>query len=116
MNIQIKRIYDAVEPADGKRILIDRLWPRGISKEHAQLDDWAKTLTPSNALRKWYHVDTEQRWDEFQQRYTAELTDQHEDLQALKSLAHQDKVTLLTAAKNAGKSHADVLKRILELE
>lgn len=114
MNIQIKRIYDAVEPADGKRILIDRLWPRGISKEHAQLDDWAKTLTPSNALRKWYHVDTEQRWDEFQQRYTAELEEQEEDVQALKSLAQKEKVTLLTAAKNAGKSHADVLKRILE--
>jgi uncharacterized protein YeaO (DUF488 family) len=114
MNIQIKRIYDAVEPADGKRILIDRLWPRGISKEHAQLDDWAKTLTPSNALRKWYHVDTEQRWDEFQQRYQAELAGQQEALQQLRDLARQEKVTLLTAAKNAGKNHAEVLKRVLE--
>ena len=114
MNIQIKRIYEAVSPADGKRILVDRLWPRGVSKAQAQLDLWPKELTPSDALRQWYHEDIEQRWDEFQQRYQAELAGQHEAMQQLRDLARQHKVTLLTAAKNAGKSHADVLKKLLE--
>ncbi|MBL8323060.1 MAG: DUF488 family protein [Acinetobacter sp.] len=114
MNIQIKRIYEAVSPADGKRILVDRLWPRGVSKAQAQLDLWPKELTPSDALRQWYHEDIEQRWDEFQQRYQAELAGQQEALQQLRDLARQDKITLLTAAKNAGKNHAEVLKRILQ--
>ena len=114
MNIQIKRIYEAVSPADGKRILVDRLWPRGISKAQAQLDLWPKELTPSDALRQWYHEDIEQRWDEFQQRYQAELAGQQEALQQLRDLARQEKITLLTAAKNAGKNHAEVLKRILQ--
>ena len=114
MNIQIKRIYEAVSPADGKRILVDRLWPRGVSKVQAQLDLWPKELTPSDALRQWYHEDIEQRWDEFQQRYQAELAGQQEALQQLRDLARQEKITLLTAAKNAGKNHAEVLKRILQ--
>lgn len=114
MNIQIKRIYEAVSPADGKRILVDRLWPRGVSKAQAQLDLWPKELTPSDALRQWYHEDIEQRWDEFQQRYQAELAGQQEALQQLRDLARQEKITLLTAAKNAGKNHAEVLKRILQ--
>ena len=115
MNIQIKRIYEAVSPADGKRILVDRLWPRGVSKAQAQLDLWPKELTPSDALRQWYHEDIEQRWDEFQQRYQAELAGQQEALQQLRDLARQEKITLLTAAKNAGKNHAEVLKRILQI-
>ena len=114
MNIQIKRIYEAVSPAAGKRILVDRLWPRGVSKAQAQLDLWPKELTPSDALRQWYHEDIEQRWDEFQQRYQAELAGQQEALQQLRDLARQEKITLLTAAKNAGKNHAEVLKRVLE--
>lgn len=114
MDIQIKRIYDPADAADGKRILIDRLWPRGIKKEQALLDGWPKTLTPSSELRKWYHQDIEQRWTEFQQRYAAELAGQNEAMQQLRDLARQHKVTLLTAANNAGKSHADVLKKILE--
>lgn len=114
MNIQIKRIYEAVSPADGKRILVDRLWPRGVSKAQAQLDLWPKELTPSDALRQWYHEDIEQRWDEFQQHYQAELAGQQEALQQLRDLARQEKITLLTAAKNAGKNHAEVLKRILQ--
>ena len=114
MKIQIKRVYEAIGAADGKRILVDRLWPRGVSKAQAQLDLWPKELTPSNALRQWYHEDIEQRWDEFQRRYQAELAEQQETLQQLRDLARQEKVTLLTAAKNAGKNHAEVLKRVLE--
>ncbi len=114
MNIQIKRVYEAIGAADGKRILVDRLWPRGLSKAQAQLDFWPKELTPSNALRQWYHEDIEQRWDEFQQRYQAELAEQQDALQQLRDLARQETVTLLTAAKNAGKNHAEVQKRVLE--
>mgnify|MGYP003597596918 FL=1 len=73
MTIRSKRIYDEVSDADGKRILVDRLWPRGIKKENAQIDWWAKEITPSNELRKWYHEDIENRWEEFQQKYQTEL-------------------------------------------
>ncbi|MGE8541969.1 MAG: DUF488 domain-containing protein [Acinetobacter sp.] len=114
MNIQIKRIYEPADAADGQRILVDRLWPRGIKKQDAQLDGWPKALTPSNELRKWYHADPEQRWGEFQLRYQDELAEQQEAVQALKRLAQQGKVTLLTASKQQGHSHADVLKGILE--
>lgn len=113
MNIQIKRIYEPADVSDGQRILVDRLWPRGMTKQDAQLDDWPKELTPSNELRKWYHADIEQRWDEFQHRYRDELAKQHEAVQAMKNRAQQGKITLLTASKQP-KSHADVLKSILE--
>ena len=72
MPIQLKRIYDEVSASDGKRILVDRLWPRGIKKEDAQLDLWAKDVAPSNELRKWYAHD-EEKWDEFQTLYRDEL-------------------------------------------
>ena len=114
MNIQIKRIYEKIDATDGKRILIDRLWPRGIKKELAQLDFWPKELTPSNTLRKWYHEDIEQHWPEFQQRYEAELALQDSLVQQFQTLARQEKITLLTAAENTEKNHAIVLKRILE--
>lgn len=114
MNIHIKRVYDGVGAADGKRILVDRLWPRGIKKENAHLDFWPKELTPSHELRKWYHQDMTQRWDAFQTRYTAELAEQSAPIQQLRDMAKQEKLTLVTAAKNEGKNHAEVLKRILE--
>ena len=69
MNIQTKRIYDVPLESDGQRILVDRLWPRGIKKVDAKLDLWLKEITPSNDLRKWYHQDIENRWAEFQQKY-----------------------------------------------
>jgi uncharacterized protein YeaO (DUF488 family) len=75
MQIQIKRAYAEVSPSDGKRILVDRLWPRGIKKEDAKIDLWAKEITPSTELRKWYAHDPK-HWDEFQQRYRAELQQQ----------------------------------------
>ena len=66
MTIYSKRIYDAVSETDGQRILVDRLWPRGVKKDDAKIDLWPKEITPSNELRKWYHEDSENRWDEFQ--------------------------------------------------
>ncbi len=114
MQIKIKRIYDAPEAADGQRIFVDRLWPRGLSKQSAQLDGWPKALTPSTELRKWYHADPVSRWPEFQQQYEAELDTQTEHLQTLRALAQRGAITLLTAAQLSGHTHADVLKRILE--
>lgn len=112
MKIACKRIYDAPADTDGKRVLVDRLWPRGIKKENAQVDWWAKTLTPSNELRKWYHEDMENRWVEFQQRYRAELSLVPTDLEMLRQDAEQQ-VTLLTAVKVPEHSHVTVLIDVL---
>ena len=114
MQIQIKRAYAEVSPSDGKRILVDRLWPRGIKKADVKIDLWAKEITPSTELRKWYHQDIENRWDEFQQRYKAELLEQSEMLQHISKIAQHEKVTLITAAKNEQHNHVVVLKQILE--
>ena len=114
MNIYIKRIYTAASDMDGKRILVDRLWPRGIKKEDAKIDLWPKEITPSTELRKWYHQDIEHRWDDFQQRYKAELMEQPEMLQYIRKVAQQEKVTLITATKNEHDNHVVVLKQVLE--
>ena len=112
--IQAKRIYDAPSENDGKRVLVDRLWPRGIKKENAQIDLWLKEITPSNELRKWYHEDIENRWDEFQVRYKTELQNVLPQLAELKQLTDLETVTLLTAAKNEGRNHVTVLVDVLE--
>lgn len=111
---QVKRAYDAPEPADGKRVLVDRLWPRGLAKEDADLAGWAKDATPSAELRKWYHADREHRHDEFIQRYDAELDGekQQQALAELKALGEETSdrvVTLVTSAKDVENSHVPVL-------
>ena len=113
--IQIKRIYEPASPADGKRILVDRLWPRGISKESAQIDLWPKELTPSTELRRWFHQDDamESRWDEFTTRYLIELETQSQAITALRELLKNQSLTLLTAAKNMQQNHATFLREIL---
>lgn len=73
MDIHIKRIYEKADPSDGKRILVDRLWSRGISKENAHLDLWLKEVAPSTELRKWFHAATPDHWEEFKQRYLKSL-------------------------------------------
>lgn len=114
MDIAIKRAYLDAVPTDGTRVLVDRLWPRGVTKARAQIDWWPKEITPSTELRKWYHQNPEQNWDEFQQRYRLELTQQEATLQELLQLAQQQKVTLITAAKDEQHNHVVVLKRVLE--
>lgn len=114
MTIQSKRIYDDVSETDGKRVLVDRLWPRGIKKETAQIDWWAKEITPSNELRKWYHEDMENRWDEFQQKYQTELLSESEALEALKTMSEKETVTLISAVKNIDHSHVTVLIEVLQ--
>lgn len=110
--MKIKRIYTDVETDDGYRILIDRLWPRGVSKERASLDEWLKEIAPSTELRKWFNHDP-QLFDEFSKRYLLELEDKKEELLRIKSIAEQQKVTLLYSAKDEKYNQAVVLKKVL---
>jgi uncharacterized protein YeaO (DUF488 family) len=113
--VRVARIYDDPTPEDGRRVLVDRLWPRGISKERAKLDDWCKEVAPSDELRRWYGHDPE-RFDEFSARYRAELAEgeQAEALARIAAEARTATVTLLTATKTIEISQAAVLKSVLE--
>lgn len=115
MQIRLKRAYEEPQPQDGTRILADRLWPRGVKKEDAAIDIWMKDIAPSSALRKWIHADpSPQRWQEFRERYFAELdaaTDAVDDMRAQLSAG---KVTLVYAAKDTQQNHALILKEYLE--
>ncbi len=108
--IRIRRVYDQPEPADGARVLVDRIWPRGISKDAAQLEEWAKDVAPSTELRRWYGHDPD-RFEEFRRRYLAELD--HPEPRAavgrLRALAAGGPVTLLTATRDLRLSQAAVL-------
>lgn len=110
--IGIKRAYDPVEASDGLRILIDRLWPRGVTKQALRLDSWAKHLSPSNELRKWYQHDPK-KFAEFRKRYAAELAAQGGGLDELRATVKGRVVTLLTATKQRELSHATVLRDLL---
>jgi uncharacterized protein YeaO (DUF488 family) len=114
-HITYRRIYEEPSPQDGKRVLVDRLWPRGVSRERARLDKWLKEVAPSTGLRHWYHHDAE-RFAEFRRRYVAELDDpQHEEaVEELRALASDGTVTLLTATKDADHSEAAVLAQWLD--
>jgi uncharacterized protein YeaO (DUF488 family) len=112
--IKIKRIYEEPSASDGIRILVDRIWPRGISKERAALDLWAKDVAPSTELRQWFHRDISQ-WDEFRERYLAELKEKSTELAAIRAeIAPHRQATLLSAAANMTRNHAMVLKDVLE--
>ncbi len=109
----LKRIYDEPSPQDGFRVLVERLWPRGLSKERAQLDLWLKDVAPSPALRKWFnHVPA--KWVQFQKRYAAELKDKKEAIKLLKEKAKEGMVTLLYAARDTEHNGALALQRFLE--
>lgn len=111
--IRIKRIYDAPARGDGFRVLVDRLWPRGIRKDGARIDAWARELAPSSALRIWFAHDPA-RWREFGTRYRAELRERVAYLEGLRTQAARRPVTLLYAARDAEHNHAIVLKEVLE--
>ncbi|WP_034262835.1 DUF488 domain-containing protein [Actinospica robiniae] len=113
---RLKRIYEEPARQDGMRVLVDRLWPRGMSKEHAELDEWDKELAPSTDLRKWFHADRDERFDEFSERYRAELQgdDQQERLATLRGKAAKSTVTLLTGTADAEHSYLAVLLEELE--
>ena len=109
--ISIKRIYEPPSPADGRRILVDRLWPRGVSKANARLDSWMKDIAPSTELRRWFDHRPE-RWPEFRRRYIYELKE-NPALSTLRELAADRPVTLLYAAKDEAHNEAAVLAELL---
>jgi uncharacterized protein YeaO (DUF488 family) len=113
--IQIKRVYEQPEKSDGRRILVDRLWPRGVKKSELEMDDWAKDLAPSPALRKQFGHKPE-NWKWFRSQYKKELRDepQKEKLEALAQQSRKTKVTLLYAAHDEKINHARVLKEVLD--
>ncbi|MEU2912622.1 DUF488 domain-containing protein [Streptomyces massasporeus] len=115
MSVRVRRVYDPVEPEDGVRVLVDRLWPRGLAKDAARVDEWPKALTPSTELRRWYHTG-EGSYEEFAERYEAELAAEEaaEALDGVRGLVGKGDVTLLTASKTPERSHATVLVRLLE--
>ena len=111
--IKIKRIYEDYSKTDGYRILVDRLWPRGISKERAKVDLWIKEITPSNDLRKWYHDNSEKR-EQFQKKYIIEIEKNSDSLNEIKKIIHDQKIiTLLSASKDSRPIHAIVLQKAL---
>jgi len=112
-HIKLKRVYEKAEKSDGFRILIDRLWPRGISKEKAQIDLWLKDIAPSSELRKWFGHDLA-KWNEFQKRYKKELESKKKSVESLKKIIKKEKVvTLLFSALDEKHNNAVALTKIL---
>ena len=118
MTVAIKRVYEEASPQDGARVLVDRLWPRGLKKEEVALDAWLKDLAPSNELRKWYHAHPEE-WSKFRERYLRELTSEtaHAALEELYRLrSRHRRLTLLFASKSEDRNNATVLKQLVDGE
>ena len=111
--LAIKRIYEPAAAGDGLRILVDRIWPRGIAKAEAGLDDWCREIAPSTGLRRWFGHETE-RWEEFRRRYAAELKQNHAAVEALRAQLRGRHATLLYAAKDEKHNNAVVLREFLQ--
>lgn len=111
-HLRLKRVYDPPDAADGKRILVDRLWPRGMTRERAALDDWRKDLAPSDGLRRWFDHDPA-KWPEFRARYLKELKAQDTALNQLRAEATRGTVTLLYGARDTQHNEAVVLRDLL---
>lgn len=114
--ISVKRIYEVPSPDDGFRILVDRIWPRGVSKQEAALDLWLKDIAPTTELRQWFHHQTvnEDVWKTFQQRYHDELQGNGEAVQVLQRHCTEHPVTLLYSARDTAHNHAQLLKSYIE--
>lgn len=113
-SIRTKRIYDQSDDSDGTRILVDRLWPRGIKKENAKVDMWMKDVAPSDELRKWFRHGEEGRWPEFRNRYAEELAGQEkrERLREIAEMSSKGNVTLLYASRNTEANNAVVVQEL----
>lgn len=111
-NLHLKRAYDPAAPSDGARILVDRLWPRGVSKERADLTEWMKDIAPSTALREWFGHEPA-RWPEFQRRYRAELQTHRPLLDQIRALAAKGPVALIYSARDEDHNDAIVLRDVL---
>ena len=112
MKVHVKRVYDKAAKSDGYRVLVDRLWPRGVKKEEAHIDTWAKDLAPSDTLRKWFHEDPDKRFAEFQKKYREDLQGRKEEVRAL--IPKRATITLVTAAKDIENSHVPTIKKLIE--
>ena len=112
IDIKVKRIYEPVSPDDGRRILVDRLWPRGIKKEDSKIDTWLKDIAPSDELREWFSHDTS-KWQEFGKRYRKELEKKSVLVEKLRNEAAKGAVTLLFAAKDVEHNNAIVLRELI---
>jgi len=111
--LKLKRVYDPYAKADGMRVLVDRLWPRGMKKEEAGVDLWLKEIAPSDALRKWFSHEPA-KWQEFKKRYRKELEDRQDMIEDLRKEAQKGTVTLLFAAKDSERNNAVALKEVIE--
>jgi uncharacterized protein YeaO (DUF488 family) len=111
-NVRLKRAYERPEKSDGTRILVDRLWPRGVSKEEAELDQWIKEIAPSAELRTWFGHDP-RRWDEFQSRYRAELAEHSDMVKDLRARAREGTITLVYSARDEVHNDAIVLRDVV---
>jgi uncharacterized protein YeaO (DUF488 family) len=111
-NIRLKRAYEAPAAEDGIRVLVDRLWPRGVTKKSAGIDYWFKELSPTTDLRKWFGHDPA-RWDEFRRRFAIELRDHTDDIERLRNLAKQSPITLVYGARDELHNDAVVLRNVL---
>lgn len=112
MPLFIKRVYDVPEPIDGKRVLVDRLWPRGVSKRGSKIDLWLKEIAPSDALRRWFDHDPD-KWDEFKKRYFLEMSAKEHVLDELIEMINTETVTLVFAARNKEKNNAVAIQEYL---
>jgi uncharacterized protein YeaO (DUF488 family) len=113
MSMQVKRAYEVPVKTDGYRVLVDRVWPRGVKKEQLKLDAWLKDVAPSTALRKWFGHEPA-RWTEFKRRYFRELAERQVDIRELRKKARQGRVTLLFGAKDTQFNNAVALKEYLQ--
>jgi uncharacterized protein YeaO (DUF488 family) len=113
VSVRTKRVYEAPSREDGYRVLIDRLWPRGLSKEKANIDEWARELAPSSELRRWF-AHRPERFRQFRRRYTEELRDHAGQIAALRRRAREGTVTLVYAARDSEHSNAAVLAPIIK--
>jgi uncharacterized protein YeaO (DUF488 family) len=113
MSIGVKRIYEKTEPSDGRRIMVDRLWPRGMKKEEAKIDEWMKEIAPSDQLRKWFSHDPA-KWNEFRAKYWKELDGKHDIVSKLAKECKDKKITLVYSSKESRYNNAVALKEYLE--
>jgi len=111
-HVRLKRAYEPPAAGDGTRILIDRLWPRGVKKTNAGIDEWMKEIAPSTALRKWFGHDSA-RWQEFRRRYKSEIREHADEFERLRMLAQHDRITLVFAAHDETRNNAVVIRDLL---
>ncbi len=112
--LTVKRVYDRTDPSDGKRILVDRLWPRGLTREQAAIDEWMKDLAPSDELRRWFGHETD-KWPEFKRRYIGELLspDKMKLVEKVRRMSKEGDVTAVYAAKDTEHNNAKVLEEVI---